>query len=235
MKVFKENSNPNTDVIALLSHEKTVNLKDNYGLTACHYAAQRENVVYLQMLHSRGAKINEKENYQNTTPLMAACSKVSNPAIIDFLVKNGANIKERSLNGNDALLYSCLNPNPAVALFLIKDLKADIHTKNRDGENILMEAIRAKSNDLVKAFLDFGIDVNEKDNYGNNSIVFSAFYNPSIEIFDLLIKKGADINFKKDKNENLLILAARNNSNEKLIEYLLNKGFKMVILWCWKH
>ena len=225
MKVLCENTNPNPEVIDLLSNEKTVNLKDCYGLTACHFAASKDDLVYLKILHSKGAKLNEKENIENTTPLAAACSKSSNPYVVDYLIKNGANINERSLNGNDALLYSIYNPNPDIALYLIKEHKADIHTKNRNGSNILMEAVKARSNDLIKAFIELGIDVNEKDDRGYPSIVYSAFYNPDTQIIDYLVDKGADINFLTDKKENILIFAARNNPNENIIEYLLNKGF----------
>ena len=225
MKVLRENTNPNPDVIDLLSDEKTVNLKDSYGLTACHFAASKDDVVYLEILHSRGAKLNEKENVENTTPLSAACSKSTNPSVIDYLIKNGANINERSLNGNDALLYSINNSNPNIALYLIKEHKADIHTKNRFGSNILMEAIKAKSNDLIKAFVEIGIDVNEKDSQGYPSIIYSAFYNPNPQIIDYLVDKGADINYLNDKKENILIFAARNNPNENIIDYLLDKGF----------
>lgn len=227
MNVFKVNKNPNPEIVALLSDEKTVNLKDSLGLTACHYAAQKEDVIYLEILRMRGANLNEKENYQGTTPLMAACAINPNPAVIDYLVKNGADINERGLQGKDALLYSANNPNPKIALFLIKELKANIHTKNREGSNLLMEAIKANSFELVESLIKLGIDVNEKDNYGNPAIAISAYYSPSIEIFELLLKNGADINFKTDKNENLFIIAARNNSNEKIIEYFLNKGFSI--------
>ena len=225
MKVLMINDEPNPEVVALLCNEKTVNLKDDMGLTACHHAAQKNDVRYLKILQAAGAKMNEKENLLNRTPLMGACLRTSNPEIISFLIKNGADIKERSLNGEDALFTSISNINFEIALYLIKEFKADIHTKNRNGCNILMEAIRNKSTNLIDAFLKMGIDVNEKDNLGYPAIVSAAYFYPYPFLLELLIQNGADINFKTDKNENLLIFAARNNSNEAVVDYFLNKGF----------
>ena len=216
---------PIIELIKYLCNKKTVNLKDRLGFTASHYAAQKNDPIYLEILKANGALTNEKENVYGTTPLLGACLRDSSPSVIDFLINNGANINDRNIEGEDALLCAVQNKNPSIARHLIKEYNADIFTKDRYGRNILMEAIRARSEVLIKDFIELGIDVNEIDKNGYSSIVASAFFNPSTEILDLLIKNGADINFKTVKKENLLIFASRNNSNEQIIEYFLNKGF----------
>lgn len=219
------NSNPNPYVVALLADKTTVNIKDNNGMTAAHCAAKKENIVYLQILKEAGALLNEKENIYGITPLMSACSFNPNPEIIDFLIKNGADISERDMMGHDALYIAIGNSNYRIAKFLIECHKGNIYSKDRDGLNLLMRAIKVNQTPLIEYFIDLGININDKDNYGYPAIAYAAAFAKYPEVLEFLVKKGADINFKTDKGENLLILAARNNESVAVIEYLLNKGF----------
>ena len=253
MKYIMSNRSPNPDVVSLLTNDKTVNLKNNEGNTACHFAVDNEDSTCLSILLKSGAKISEKNN-NGYTPLMIACSGMNSfelyPKNVDFLINNGADIFERDSEGNDALLLAMNKPNEEIIKLLIKK-GADIHTKNRIGANILMNAVKNSANnemlsllfalkgenddkeelnidnniDIIKYLISLGIDVNEKDAVGHPAITYAAFYNPDPRNLDLLIQNGADINYSTDKKENLLIIAARNNRNEKVIEYLLDKGF----------
>ena len=227
MNVLKKNNNPNPEIIAFLSHEKTVNLKDNYGVTACHYASKKDYLIYLQILHSKGAKFNEKDNYQNLTPLMFACCKSSNPEIIDYLIEKGNTIKERDSMGNDALLWSMSNTNLEIIKHLI-DLGADIHTKNRKNENILIVALKNKANlELINYLISLGIDVNEKSDNGYPSSFYAACSNPYPEVLDLLVKKGAKLKVDGVFENEILLWAVANNTNKKVIEYLINTGLNI--------
>ncbi len=219
--IVKESPNPK--IVELLANEIDVNLKDELGFTASHFAAEKIDPVYYNLLQSKGAKLNEKNNF-GVTPLMIACSNNSNPFIIELLIKNGADISERDCEGDDALLWTMKNPNDEIIKTLIEH-GANIHTKNRTGENILTKAIRNSANiEIINYLLSLGIDLNEKDLQGMPAIVYAAYYHPNPEIIELLVQKGTNINYLTDKKENILIFAARNNPNEEVVDYLLNKG-----------
>ncbi len=220
--IVKESPNPK--IVELLANEIDVNLKDELGFTASHFAAEKIDLVYYNLLQSKGAKLNEKNNF-GVTPLMIACSNNSNPFIIELLIKNGADISERDCEGDDALLWAMKNPNDEIIKTLIEH-GANIHTKNRTGENILTKAIRNSANiEIINYLLSLGIDLNEKDLQGMPAIVYAAYYHPNPEIIELLVQKGTNINYLTDKKENVLIFAARNNPCVEVLEYLLDKGF----------
>ena len=223
LMTYIANESPNIKIVEFLAKEINVNLKDEFGFTACHFAADKIDPSYYNLLQSKGAKLNEKNN-NGVTPLMIACSNNCNPFIIDFLIKNGADISERDCEGDDALLWAMKNPNEDVIKTLIKH-GANIHTQNRNGENILTKAIKNSANiERINYLLSLGIDLNEKDIQGMPAIVYAAYYHPNPEIIELLVQKGANINYLTDKKENILIFAARNNPNVEVIDYLLYKG-----------
>ncbi len=226
MTVLLHNDNPNSEILELLCDQEIVNAKDKFGLTACHFAAMKDNPIYLDILLKAGAKIDEKNN-DGITPLMGACMKNPNPFIIDYLIQNKADINERNAFGYDALLSSVSNPNPDISKYLIS-LGADIHTKDREGENLLMKALKIGSYpEVISFYLSLGLDINEKDNSGNTAIIYAAAYNPYVEVFQLLLKSGANLKTVTDKKEDLLIFAARNNPNYEIIIYLLQNGLKI--------
>ena len=103
---------------------------------------------------------------------------------------------------------------------------ADIHTKNNDGENILMVALKNRVDiERINNIVSFGIDVNARNNQGIPTIFYAAKYNPYLEVFKLLVDKGAEINFITEKNKNILFFAAANR-NPEIINYLFTKYFE---------
>ncbi len=106
-------------------------------------------------------------------------------------------------------------------------LGANIHTRNNDGENILMIALKNRVDiDRINYIISLGIDVNECNNQGIPTIFYAAKYNPYLEVFKLLVDKGADLNYKTAKNENIVFYAAANR-NPEIIRYLGLKGFDL--------
>ena len=105
------------------------------------------------------------------------------------------------------------------------NLGADIHTKNNDGENILMVALKNHVEiERINYLVSLGINVNERNNQGIPTIFYAAKYNPYLEVFKLLVDKGADLDYKTEKNENIMFFAAANR-NPEIILYLCLKGY----------
>ena len=227
MKYVLDTPTPNYDIIDLLADKTMINIKDCLGMNVCHFAVARNNLDILKYLKNKGANINERSN-NGITPLMTSWFNVPNIKIIDYFIENGADIKERDSLGKDALLYSMKNIDLSIIKRLI-DLGADIHTKNNDGENILMVALRSGADiEKIKYIISLGIDVNERDNKGIPTTFYAAGYNPYLEVLQFLIDKGVDINFETEKKENLLFFAAK-NINPQIIAFLLSKGFDLRI------
>jgi ankyrin repeat protein len=55
--------------------------------------------------------------------------------------------------------------------------------------------------EVVELLINKGIDLNEKDNYGNTALRLASFYGFK-EVVELLINKGIDLNEKDNNGEN---------------------------------
>ena len=83
-------------------------LKNEYGVTALHYACMYSNVECAIELINKGAPINAM-TIQNSTPLLAAAQNHSLP-IFQALMDNGANIQDLDNYKKDVLINAVSSP-----------------------------------------------------------------------------------------------------------------------------
>ena len=99
------------------------------------------------------------------------------------------------------------------------------HLKNAiDDKGLLSDAIKSRDIPLVKFFLEFGADVNARDQNGDSPIYHAVClgYN---KIAELLIQKGANVNEGHHYHMNQsLLLSATVKSDLKMAEILLQNG-----------
>ena len=81
----------------------------------------------------------------------------------------------------------------------------------------LCTAISKGEFEIVKKFIEYGADVNEKSN-GMTPLMMAARYN-NIQIMEYLISKGANLNTKSDIGYTALKYAELSNAQEA-VEYL---------------
>lgn len=91
-------------------------------------------------------------------------------------------------------------------------------------ENVLHAIVRKpKQNDIIKYFLDKGVDVNQADEDGNTVFAIAATANRDIEVLNLLFPKVKNINQPNEKGVTALAMAVRSNSPE-VVAFLISKG-----------
>lgn len=76
----------------------------------------------------------------------------------------------------------------------------------------LCTAISKGELEIVKKFVEYGADVNEKSN-GMTPLMVAARYN-RVDIIEFLISKGADVNMKSEKGFTALKYAELSNAKE---------------------
>mmetsp|Transcript_6598 Transcript_6598/g.11075 ORF Transcript_6598/g.11075 Transcript_6598/m.11075 type:complete len:518 (-) Transcript_6598:1186-2739(-) len=102
-----------------------VNLRNNDGASAAHFAAGDGSIERLQLLQCAGAKLDESSH--SGTPLHWAAGKARSDAI-SFLVEQGVDVNRPSPEGLSAVLMAAVASCDLGVSFLVEKGKADIGT-----------------------------------------------------------------------------------------------------------
>ncbi len=127
------------------------------------------------------ADIVNKTDRFGRTPLHYAAALNPKPKVIEFLVKEGAEIDKKDLLGYTPLMYAAaFNENPEVVKVLVK-LGASLKAKDLEGRSALhLAALNSKSPKVILALLELGADPTPKDIYGKTALDY-ALENPDLK------------------------------------------------------
>ena len=111
------------------------------------------------------------------------------PYIINLILNNNIdNLDSADNKGKTALFHACEFGNLNSVRILIKS-GSDINKRDIFGKTILMYAVESENLELIKYLIeDIGVDINEKDDWGQNAIFFAT----KINIARYLIYKDID-------------------------------------------
>lgn len=136
-------------------------------------------------------------------------------------------------------MESALIRRDSVGILKLLDRGMDINTVSREGDTLLIQAVRAEWPELIDALLQRRARLNFRNRHGETALSIAAYmgnmgyvqrivdsgaelnffgwppityaaFNNHPEIVEYLIKKGADINAKTESGATALFLAARN-------------------------
>lgn len=136
------------------------------------------------------------------------------------------------IDENKPLLINAIeNRSVYVSEYLIDNIYAlnDIkylnqkHGLYRDGNsmNALMYACKYYLYRIVEKLIELGVDINIIDNFGENALFFSCYYNKYDHINKLLIDAGINVNQQNKYGDTILHLICRKNKLT-LLKYLIN-------------
>ena len=111
------------------------------------------------------------------------------PYIINLILNNNIdNLDSADNKGKTALFHACEFGNLNSVKLLIKS-GSDINKRDIFGKTILMYAVESENLELIKYLIeDIEVDINEKDDWGQNAIFFAT----KINIARYLIYKDID-------------------------------------------
>ncbi|KAK8579586.1 hypothetical protein V6N12_069903 [Hibiscus sabdariffa] len=131
-----------------------VNVKNDGGRTALHYAACKGWLKIAEVLISHGAKINSKDKV-GCTPLHRAAS-TGNSALCELLIEEGAEVDATDRTGQTPLMNAVICHDKEVALLLVRH-GADVDIEDKEGYTVLGRAsidFRPILMDAAKAMLE---------------------------------------------------------------------------------
>ncbi|SFD58518.1 ankyrin repeat domain-containing protein [Flavobacterium phragmitis] len=107
--------------------------------------------------------------------------------------------------------------------YLVEEVKIKATAQNKAGQNVLhILAGKPNQTEIIKYFLDKGVDVNKADKEGNTPLMAAASARETA-VLELFLPKAKNINAQNLKGESALTYAVRNGSPEA-VSLLLAKG-----------
>ena len=115
------------------------------------------------------------------TPLMYAAENNQNPQVVETLIKCGADVKERDVDGETPLMQALYwNQNPQVVETLIK-CGADVNDRDINGATPLILTVLSSipirsqmvETQMVEILVKYGADVRAKDNFGLSALDYA--------------------------------------------------------------
>ena len=159
------------------------------------------------------------------TPLMYASARVSEPMIIERMIRLGAELESRSDLGSTALMISAsLNTNAEVHRALL-DAGADVNAQDDAGLTALAIASGDNANpEVIRLLIDAGSDIESKDRIGMTPLFYAVANNPDPGITSMLIQANAMVDIALPNGLTPLMMAAARASEPSTIKLLLGAG-----------
>jgi len=194
------NDNTDPQVLKLLIDAGAdVNAADKTGMTALMYASLRpeENGEFVRILIESGADASKKNKKGDTALKIALASQDKSKA--------GENDTVKHLLKANTRISSTASQNPADPAAMTELMKA-----------VTVSFTPAK----VKAIIDNGADIEERDSAGNTALMIASKYS-NAEPVKTLIALGANVNAKNDAGQTPLMIACAGGYNPEKVKALI--------------
>ncbi len=217
---------------ALLTDKKLMQVVQEDGTTALHWAVHYGNYDMVKLLLAAGADANAQNNYQ-VSPLSLACTN-GHANIVHALLTAGAHANGELNGGVTNLMTAARTGNPDVVAALIKQ-GAKVLEKDSNQQTALMWAAAEGHATVVKQLIEAGAPVNEPLKSGLTPLLFAA-REGHIDVVRVLLASKADVNHvtkdgptKKGKTRSALkgssaLIFAIENGHFELAMLLIQAG-----------
>ena len=212
-------------VTFLIKQGANVDLQDNYGKTALHYALGSLNFSFeiLCCLIQKGADVNTGSN-EKLTPLMIAAEKGHINALT-LLIKFGADVDLQDKNGKTAPHHAVYGSDVSCEILsCLIGSGADVNAGTNNGVTPLIIVAENGHINAVTSLVKCGANVDLQDSDGNTSLYHAVYGSDvSCEILSCLIEMGADVNAGGNINHTPLMIAAE-NGHINAVTFLIRNG-----------
>ena len=209
-------------VCMLLEMGVDVNEPKRYGrLTALHEAIYQEDQDIVSLLLENGANI-EARTDMDETPFYLAMENGSY-ALADLLMKQGADIKTKAIDGKSVLHVVSGNEDSGEALDLLLRLGIEVNSRtHKHKKTPLHLAARVGQDRNIDLLLKYGADIESEDSEGRTAL-HEATVNGFTTTVDLLIKHGANVKSEDNDGKTALHLALE-FGRKSIMDLLLTHG-----------
>ncbi|WP_375316602.1 ankyrin repeat domain-containing protein [Wolbachia endosymbiont (group A) of Colletes cunicularius] len=210
--------------------EENINVTDNLGRSALHYAAQEGHREIVDILLNNGVDI-RKPDELGKTALHYAARYNDGTEVVSCLLENAKDcINKKDKKGHTAVYYAAQQGNWDIVDFLIEEKGAS--TDGLDAEKLLfhytykgsVEGIR-KVVEKEKKEGEKEIDVTAIKDSHDNTLLHIAARKGHLTVVEFLLEKGADVSVANNSGKVPISYAAEGN-HWNIVESLLRKKAK---------
>ena len=208
----------------LIEHGADVNLQDEDGDTALHFACRSHaSLEILSCLIENGASINACTNCK-VTPLMMAVENCRKD-VVSFLIEHEANVDLQDEDGDTALHFACRSHASLEILSCLIENGASINACTNCKVTPLMMAVENCHKDVVSYLIEHGANVDLQDEDGDTALHYVAYQESRVdktETFLTLSTAGASCLCKNSKGLTSLLVASGQGLTE-VVESLIQQ------------
>ena len=217
------------DVSKLIKKGASVNELDSQGFSPLFYAVLGGNpAAYAECIEKLKTAIIKDSDADVYEALDCVPPVRSNTKVVEYLLKNGANIRLKDRQERPVFIYAALFSNDVNILSALKKSGANIYDTItiQHPSSLLSIACMTNPNPEVIDFLcKEGGNIHEQNKFGTTPIMWAAMYTASPEVITTLKKNGGDINDPRHKDGYTpLIWSVRCNRNPDITDTLCKLG-----------
>lgn len=194
----------------LIQKGASVTAKDDYLMTALHYAAHANNTGLAELLLSKGLDVDNTDPRIGITPLHCAAAGRSKE-MIELLKAKGASVSAVDDDGRTPLDCACGYVDQLyMGYHTIEDEPSDVNITF--GGYIPLHWMLVKGNEapVVETLIRLGSNVNATD----HSKATPIFYSMQKDVTETLIAHGADVNARASIDATPLHIAAMKRTTD---------------------
>ncbi|OLN87909.1 putative ankyrin repeat protein-like protein 3 [Colletotrichum chlorophyti] len=205
-----------------VSQGVNINGQNDEGYTALICAIRANQIRAVEFLINAGADRSAKDSCsgKKKPPLFHAAECGFVP-IAEFLIKQGADVKERSWSGQPFFI-EVANSDKLDIIELFLERGCDANMTAISGRTIFIHAIQNGSLPHMKLLQQHGADMNARDITGQPALHMALGQN-RLDIVSFLLEHGADPNVT-DLTGTTMLISALHKKKYDLVKILLAKG-----------
>lgn len=176
----------------------------------------------LELMISKGAEVNHRDDSGHTPMTMACLSK--HVTAVKLLIQNGADLNKRTNKGPTPLMWVCTSSDKTMVELLLYH-GADIDKPDYEGKTPVMWSRKCAENKMFDFLIYKGADLNKGDNNAWTPLMWACFYGLT-NIVNTLILNRADINQVNDFGWTSFMIAC-SSGKEDIVKFLIGKGVEI--------
>ncbi|MCH2214845.1 MAG: ankyrin repeat domain-containing protein [Flavobacteriales bacterium] len=219
------------DVLKYLFEQEgnTANKLTHDGRTYIFWAAYRDNLKFMKFLLREGARTDIVDEHGYSLLNFSATTGQTNPALYDFIIKNGANVKkEKNNDGANALLLLMAHLEDLEMVEYFTDKGLSVFDKDDNGSTAMHYVARGGNLKMLGWCIDKGIMYKGTNKDGRSVMHFASQgrrgHTNDLEVFEFLETSGVSPSNADKEGVTPLMLYCNSGRDPNVVKWFLKKG-----------